>query len=191
MEFILILAVLAIVYVYIHNGLVSSKLKVDEGWSGITFQLKRRHALVHNLVEAVQSAINQEMSIIDTIVDARTKALSAVAQNNHAKVTEAEADLSNALRAFIAHTENRPELASSATIGKLQSLLEDTEDQIYAARRLYNGNAQTYNGKVLRIPWNFIALIKGFKTVHRYEVDPVEIKITSRKVGLNLAASKA
>ncbi|MEM8840116.1 MAG: LemA family protein, partial [Pseudomonadota bacterium] len=86
MEFLIIILLFAAViggYVYCYNSLVTAKTKVDEGWSGITVQLKRRHELVPNLVSAARTAMSHESGILDRILDARTQALAALAGGNH------------------------------------------------------------------------------------------------------------
>ena len=187
MEFIIIFALLIGGYVFVYNGLVSAKMKVDEGWSGITVQLKRRHDLVPGLVQAVRSAMKYETDILDNIIEARSNALAALAGDDHKEVNHAEAALSSALGKFIGYTEDNPEITATANIGQLQSQLEETEDQISAARRLFNGNVQAYNTKVMSIPWNFIASLKGFKTQAMFEVDAVEMKQFSTPPSINLS----
>ncbi|MEM9279308.1 MAG: LemA family protein [Pseudomonadota bacterium] len=188
MELILFVAIIIGGYVFVYNGLVKAKFKVEEGWSGITVQLKRRHELVPNLVSAVRSAMEHETAILDAIIDARLNALSALAKGDHGEVNEAEAALSSALGKFVGYTEDNPEVTATANIGQLQSQLEETEDQISAARRLYNGNVQAYNTKVMSIPWNFIASMKGFKIEAMYDVSPVEMKQISAVPNITLSS---
>lgn len=189
MEIILLVALGIGAYVYFYNSLVNAKLKVDEAWSGITVQLKRRHDLIPNLVEAVRSAMGHEASIIDKILSARSEALQALATGDHGDVNKAEAVLSSALSSFVGYAEDNPEITATTNIGQLQSQLEETEDQIAAARRLFNGNVQAYNAKIISIPWSFIASIKGFKTEAMYEVDRVELKAISTAPSVNLKSN--
>lgn len=190
----IVLALLVIgVYVLCYNGLVAARQKVDQGWSGITVQLKRRHALVPNLVQSVRSAMDHESGMLDRILEARSTALAALAGNDHADVAKAEAALSDALGRFVGYTEDNPEITAGENIALLQKQLEETEDQIAAARRLYNGNVEAYNTKVLSIPWTFIARMNNYKTEPMFDVDPVEMKriVTDPSVGdLGLGPSK-
>ena len=78
-----IIAIAIVGYVFCYNGLVSSKLKVDEGWAGITVQLKRRHELIPNLVTAAQTAMHHESAILDNILKARSDALNALAGDDY------------------------------------------------------------------------------------------------------------
>ncbi|MEP1931969.1 MAG: LemA family protein [Roseibium sp.] len=162
-------------YVYCYNGLVNSKLKVDEGWSGIIVQLKRRHELIPNLVNAARTAMSHESGILESILEARSNALAALADENHDTVNEAEAALTSALNGFVGYTEDNPEITATDNIQLLQRQLEETEDQIAASRRLFNGNVQAFNTKVMSIPWNFIANMKGFRPETMFEVDATEM----------------
>ena len=187
MTFLTILILLAALiggYVVCHNSLVNASLKVDEGWSGITVQLKRRHELVPNLVDAARTAMSHESDIFDKILTARTQAIEALAGRNQQDVGEAEAALSSALHGLIGYTEDNPDITATDNIRLLQQQLEETEDQIAASRRLFNGNVQSYNAKVGSIPWNFIAQSKGFKPAAMFDVDEAEMSKISKPVKL-------
>ncbi|MEM8796362.1 MAG: LemA family protein [Pseudomonadota bacterium] len=189
MEFLIIILLFAAViggYVYCYNSLVTAKTKVDEGWSGITVQLKRRHELVPNLVSAARTAMSHESGILDRILDARTQALAALAGGNHEDVNKAEGELTAALQGFVGYTEDNPEITATENIRLLQQQLEETEDQIAASRRLFNGNVQAFNSKVLSIPWNIIANMKKYETLPMFEVEATEMKMISQPV--NIAA---
>ena len=179
-----IIAIAIVGYVLCYNGLVSSKLKVDEGWAGITVQLKRRHELIPNLVTAAQTAMHHESAILDNILKARSDALNALAGGDHEKVNKAESALTAALQGFVSYSEDNPEITATENIQLLQKQLEETEDQIAASRRLFNGNVKAYNTKVMSIPWNFIANMKGFKLEPMFEVELTEMKAISKPVDI-------
>lgn len=170
----LILAALAALAVMLYNRLVAASQKVDEAWSGITVQLKRRHDLVPNLIAAARSAMAHETAFLTQITQAREAAVSAMASGSAETVSAAEAALSASMRGLLAYTEDNPEVTAGENLVALQSQLEETEDQIAAARRLYNGNVQRYNTQVLSFPANLIAGPIGFSTRTMFELDPGE-----------------
>ncbi len=171
-------------YVTCHNSLVKAALKVDQGWSGITIQLKRRHELVPNLVDAARTAMSHETHFLDKILAARSTALTALAGGSHQDVMEAETALSSALQGFVGYSEDNPEITATESLQLLQKQLEETEDQIAASRRLFNGNVQAYNAKVMSIPWNIVARMKRFKPATMFEVDPTHMAEITKPVKL-------
>lgn len=185
MILILLVGVVIGTYVLCYNTLMSAKFRVDEAWSGITVQLKRRHALVPNLVQAAKTAIGHEQAIIDKIVTARSAALEALASDKQADIAKAEAGLSQALGQFIAYTEDNPEITANENLLVLQKQLEETEDQVAAARRIYNGNVQAYNTRVASIPWNFVAGLNKLKPSQMFELDAAEMKEVSKDPSLD------
>lgn len=185
MILILLVGVVIGTYVLCYNTLMSAKFRVDEAWSGITVQLKRRHALVPNLVQAAKTAIGHEQAIIDKIVTARSAALEALASDQQADIAKAEAGLSQALGQFIAYTEDNPEITANENLLVLQKQLEETEDQVAAARRIYNGNVQAYNTRVASIPWNFVAGLNKLRPSQMFELDAAEMKEVSKDPSLD------
>lgn len=185
MILILLVGVVIGTYVLCYNTLMSAKFRVDEAWSGITVQLKRRHALVPNLVQAAKTAIGHEQAIIDKIVTARSAALEALASDKQADIAKAEAGLSQALGQFIAYTEDNPEITANENLLVLQKQLEETEDQVAAARRIYNGNVQAYNTRVASIPWNFVAGLNKLRPSQMFELDAAEMKEVSKDPSLD------
>jgi len=172
----LLVAVVVGTYVLCYNTLMAAKFRVDEAWSGITVQLKRRHALVPNIVQAARTALGHEQAIVDKIVSARSQALEALATDDHAKIAQAEAGLSQALGQFIAYTEDNPQITANENLLLLQKQLEETEDQVAAARRIFNGNVQAYNTRVASIPWNFVAGLNKLKPSEMFTLDESEMK---------------
>lgn len=175
-----VLLVIIVGFVLTYNGLTSAQTRVVQGWSGIEVQLKRRHDLIPNLLRAVRAAIGHEAAMIEAVTQSRERALAALVMGDPAQVTREEAVLSGALHRLIAFTESYPELKATANIETFQRQLEEAEDQIAAARRLYNGNVQDLNRRILGIPGNFIAPLIGLATARSFELDPGEASAAYR-----------
>ena len=181
---VLVLAVPA-VWAFSQNSLVAARERVSEGWSGITIQLKRRHALVPNLVQAAQTAMAHETTIFDKLLATREEATRMLAHGSPEDVSQAEAALTEALNRFVGFAEDTPEITANENIALLQKQLEETEDQIAAARRLYNGNVTAFNTKLDQVPYSFIAARGGFERAALFEVDAAEFARISRDVSLS------
>lgn len=166
-----IVAVVVIAIVVMYNGLVRSNVRVDEAWSDITVQLKRRADLIPNLVETVKGYAKQEKEVFENV----TKARSAIVNANGVKET-AEADnmLTGALKSVFAVAEAYPQLKSNENFAQLQAELTDTEDKIQASRRFYNGSARDLNIKVQTFPTNIFAGMLGFKKREFFELEEAE-----------------
>lgn len=150
-------------YVFVYNGIATAMTKVDQGWSGIEVQLKRRHDLAPQLVNAVRSAIRHDQSMLDRVLEARTKAIGALAGHDPESVAAAEAELSRALTRLLGYAEDTPEITATANIERFQRQIEESEDQIAAARRLYNGNVQNLNGRLVSFPGLLLVPVHGFR----------------------------
>lgn len=146
--------ILGFVFIGLYNGLVTRKTRVDESWSDIDVQLKRRYDLIPNLVEAVKGYAKQEQEIFIKVTEARNNAMSASNLNDKAK---AENVLTDTLKSLFAVAENYPTLRSSENFQKLQDELTDTENKIEAARRFFNGNVREYNISIQTFPGNIVA----------------------------------
>jgi len=160
--FYIILIVLAIVAVWLiatYNGLIKSKNQVDEAYSDIDVQLKRRYDLIPNLVETVKGYMTHEAGTLEKVTAARASAMQ-VHDNKGATLAEREAAenmLSSTLKSLFAVSENYPDLKASQNFLQLQDELSDTENKIQAARRFYNGNVRDFNTKIQVFPTNMIA----------------------------------
>jgi LemA protein len=166
-----VLAVLALVVVWTvlaYNGLVKARNKVDEAWSGIDVQLKRRHDLVPNLVETVKGYASHERETLQNVTVAR---LAAVEAGEPAAIERAEARLTSALGGINALAEAYPELRASENFQRLQGELGAIEDEIQAARRIYNSNVQHYNTRMQQFPTMLIAGMLSFTTRDFFEVE--------------------
>jgi LemA protein len=165
------LAVLALVALWVvlaYNGLVQARNKVDEAWSGIDVQLKRRHDLVPNLVETVKGYAAHERETLQNVTEAR---LAAVEAGEPAAVERAEARLTSALGGINALAEAYPELRASESFQRLQSELGGIEDEIQAARRIYNSNVQHYNTRTQQFPTLLLAGPLSFTPRAFFEVE--------------------
>ena len=163
-----IIVVVAIWLIAVYNGLIKLKNQVDEGWSDIDVQLKRRHDLIPNLVETVKGYAKHERELFENVTKARTAAMSAKAP---AEMAKSENMLTGALKSLFAVAENYPDLKANQNFLKLQDELTDTENKIQAARRFYNGVVRDFNIKIQVFPNNIVAGMLGFKKRDFFEVE--------------------
>lgn len=170
MEWILgIIIVLAIALIAVYNGLIRTRNRVDEAWSDIEVQLKRRYDLIPNLVNTVKGYAKHESGVFEKVTQARTQAMSA-GGGQHDKAV-AENMLSGALKSLFAVAEAYPDLKANQNFAQLQTDLTDTEDKIQAARRFYNGMVRDFNTKLQVFPTNMIAGMLGFKVREFFDID--------------------
>lgn len=148
------LALVAVWVIATYNGLITLKNRVDEAWSDIDVQLKRRYDLIPNLINTVKGYAKHESTVFEEVTEARTRAMNAGGAQDKA---EAENMLSGTLKTLFAVSEAYPELKANQNFLELQRELADTEDKIQAARRFYNGNARDFNIKIEVFPNNLIA----------------------------------
>lgn len=149
---VIFIAIGAVVGLY--NSLVKQKVLVDEAWSGIDVQLKRRYDLIPNLVETVKGYAKHEKGIFEKVTELRTSAMNAKTPEEKGKI---ENELTGTLKTLFAVAENYPELKANENFMKLQDELSGIEDEVQAARRYYNGAARDFNMKVQVFPTNIIA----------------------------------
>jgi LemA protein len=162
----LILAVL--IYIGIRNSMISSRNRVDEAWSGIDVQLKRRHDLVPNLVETVKGYASHESEVFEKATKARAEAMSA---RGVGETAQAEQKLTGALTDLRAVAENYPQLRATENFQQLSRNLSELEDEIQASRRIYNSNVQAYNTKIQVFPNSIIAGQGGFQAKEFFEIE--------------------
>jgi len=165
---IVVVILIALFLIGAYNGMVRARNKVDEAWSGIDVQLKRRHDLIPNLVETVKGYAAHERETFQAVTDARARAMSA---SGPAQAGAAEGILSQALGRLFAVAEAYPQLRATENFQQLQAELTNTEDQIAAARRIYNGNVQAYNTKIQVFPNSIIAGMGGFTAREYFEIE--------------------
>ena len=163
-----IIAVLAIFLWMTYNALVTLKIRVDEAWSDITIQLKRRLDLIPNLVNSVKGYAAHESGVFEKVTEARANALNAKGVKETA---EAENQFEGALKSLFAVAEAYPDLKASQNFMQLQQELVDTEDKIQASRRFYNGGVRDLNTKIQVFPNNIFAGMLGFTQREFFEVE--------------------
>lgn len=166
--FLIVLALIVLWLIFTYNSLVRSRNQVDEAWSDIEVQLKRRYDLIPNLVESVKGYAKHEKTLFENVTRARGQAMSATSP--HDKL-EKENVLSATLRSLFAVAENYPDLKANQNFLSLQGDLTDTENKIQAARRFYNGSVRDFNTKLQVFPTNTMAGIFNFKPREFFEID--------------------
>lgn len=165
-----VLAVLVIWVISIYNGLIKLKNRVDEAWSDIDVQLKRRYDLIPNLISTVKGYAAHESGTFEKVTEARNKAMQAQETGDAKTQAEAENMLSGTLKSIFALAENYPELKANQNFLELQRELSDTEDKIQASRRFYNGNVRDYNIKIELFPNNIFAGMLNFTKREFFEI---------------------
>lgn len=168
---IIILVVLVVWAIAIYNGLITLKNRVDEAWSDIDVQLKRRYDLIPNLVNTVKGYAAHEKEVFEKVTEARSRAMGAGTAHDKA---QAENMLSNTLKSLFAIAEAYPDLKANQNFLELQRELTDTEDKIQASRRFYNGNVRDFNTKIQVFPNNIFAGILGFAKREFFEANGEE-----------------
>ena len=163
-----LIVVLALIVLVTYNGLIKARNMCDEAWSTIDVQLKRRHDLIPNLVETVKGYAEHETSAFENVTKARAAAMGA---HTPAEAGRTESLLTAALGQLFAIAEAYPQLRAVESFTQLQTELANTEDQIAAARRLYNGNVQAYETKRQQFPGVLIAGPGGFSPRQYFELD--------------------
>jgi LemA protein len=166
-----VIVVIVIALIAMYNGLVRANVRVDEAWSDITVQLKRRADLIPNLVNTVKGYATHEKGVFEQVTEARAQTLSA---QSPAEAGKAENQFQAALKSLFAVAEAYPDLKASDNFKELQAELVDTEDKIQASRRFYNGSARDLNTKIKVFPTNIFASMMGFKIRQFFEVDEAE-----------------
>jgi LemA protein len=166
----IVVAIVVIAGIYLwatYNSLVTLGVRVDEAWSDITVQLKRRADLIPNLIESVKGYATHERGVFEAVTKARAETLSA---STPAQASVAEDHMQSALKSVFAVAEAYPQLQASQNFLQLQSELVDTEDKIQAARRFYNGGVRELNTKIKVFPNNLFAKSLGFTEREFFEV---------------------
>ena len=174
-----LLVLIGVIYVLVRNSIIAERNRVDEAWSGIDVQLKRRHDLVPNLVESVKGYATHERETFQKVTEARAEAMKA---QGPAQAGAAEGRLSAMLGDLRAISENYPELRATENFQQLSRELTELEDEIQASRRIYNSNVQAYNTKIQIFPNSVVAGAGGFTAREFFEIEnaaerePVQVK---------------
>ena len=162
----LLLVVLALAS---YNRFVRDAQLIDNSWSNVDTELRRRYDLIPNLVETVQGYAAHERTTFEAVTEARTRAMRS--DGNAAAQSADENVLVGALKSLLAVTEAYPDLKASDRFAELQEELIITENRLQAARRIFNGNVRDYNTRVQKVPSNLIAKVSGFRERTYFEVD--------------------
>jgi LemA protein len=168
---IIVVVVLVLIFVGMYNGLVRSRNRVKEAWSGIDVQLRRRASLVPNLVETVRGYAAHERETFEEVTRARSQLEQAQQTGGPADTAMANNMLTGALRHLFAVAENYPELQAAENFRQLQTELSDIEEKIAFARQFYNSNVLGYNNRIQTVPSVFIANMFGFTAEQFFETD--------------------
>src|SRR5512140_1306491 len=187
MELIVIIAIVVVVVLVvfgIYNGLVTRRNRIDEALGQIEVQLKRRHDLIPNLVEAVKGYMGFEQSVLTKVTEARANAVAAGAQGPHDKA-QAENALTGALRSLFAVVENYPDLKANQNVMQLQEELTTTENQISFSRQHYNATVLDYNNSIQTLPAVLFAGVLGFTKREFFDAEPEASEVP--KVDLRLS----
>ena len=176
MSWILLIAVVAAVVwgISAYNGLIQLKGDTLNAWKQIDVQLKRRHDLIPNLVNAVKGAMDFERDTLEAVIQARNQAVKIQAETlptaGVKKLAAAEATLGAALSRLNVVVERYPQLKATANIGQLQEELTSTENRVAFARQLYNDTATSYNVRQQQFPWTLIAGMAKAEIVELWEI---------------------
>jgi LemA protein len=165
---VVLIALAVFYYIAKRNGIISARNRVDESWSGIDVQLKRRHDLVPNLVETVKGYATHEQAVFTKVTEARAESMSAQSVQDTAT---AETKLTGALTDLRAVAEQYPNLKATENFQQLSRNLSELEDEIQAARRIYNSNVQAYNTDIQQFPGSIIANQGNFTARQYFEIE--------------------
>ncbi len=160
---------LSVLVIILYNQLVQSRQLVENGWSDIEVQLKRRADLIPRLVDSVKGYASHERKLFSEVIEKRNAALAA-GDRPDARAS-AESALQQPVGRLIALAEDYPELKASDNFLDLQKELSETEDKIEMSRRFYNGAVRSLNTKIESVPSNFVAGPFGFKKCDYFDID--------------------
>jgi LemA protein len=175
----IIVAVVALFLIFVYNGLVRLRNQVDEAWNQISVQLKRRHDLIPNLVNAVKGYMDFEQETLTRVIEARNAAVSAAEGGPQAAGQSAQAEnfLTGALRQLFALVENYPDLKANQNVLQLQEELTTTENQIGFARQHYNSTVREMNTSVQTFPNVLVAGMFGFREREYFQIEEADAEV--------------
>jgi LemA protein len=181
-----IVAVVIFAVILIYNGMVRVRNMVDEAWNQISVQLKRRHDLIPNLVNAVKGYMKFEQETLTRVIEARNSAVTATqaGPQGAAQAGQAENMLSGALRQLFALMENYPDLKANQNVMQLQEELTTTENQIAFSRQHYNATVRQMNTMIQTFPNVLLAGMFGFREREYFQIEEADTAVP--EVNLNL-----
>ena len=165
---VVILVVIGLVFWLGYNGLVKRRVQVDNAWSQIDVQLRRRYDLIPNLVETVKGYAAHERQLFEEVTNARATGQQAQTVQDQAS---AENQITSGLRRLIAVAENYPELKANQNFLALQEELTSTESKIAFARQFYNDQVTILNNLIQSFPSNIVAKVFGYQPREFFEID--------------------
>ena len=175
----IVVAVIAVFLIFTYNGLVRLRNMVDEAWNQISVQLKRRHDLIPNLVNAVKGYMDVEQETLTKVIEARNQAVSAqqAGPANAGQAAAAEGILTGALRQLFALVENYPDLKANQNVMQLQEELTTTENQIGFSRQHYNSTVREYNTAIQTFPNVVYAGMLGFGERDYFQIEEADAAV--------------
>ncbi|GAB4285653.1 MAG: LemA family protein [Candidatus Dojkabacteria bacterium] len=162
-----LIAVLVLFVISLYNRLQKQNVLVDEAWSGIDVQLKKRFDLIPNLIETVKGYAKQEQDVFTKVTELRSSMIQAESPEELSKY---EGELRSTLKSLFAVAENYPELKSNENFLSLQNSLQEIENELEGARRYYNGTVRDLNRMIVTFPNNIIAGWLNLKKREFFEV---------------------
>jgi LemA protein len=182
---IVVIVVLALAVVASYNRFVSQRNAVQNAWSDIDTELKRRYDLIPNLVSTVQGYAAHERGVFEEVAQARSAGMNA---QGPAAASAAEGPFQMALGHLFAVAEAYPELKANQNFLQLQATLSDTEDRIQAARQIYNSNVQQFNRRVQAFPSNVIANMFHFQNAEFFQIDAAQRAVVAEAPKVDFSA---
>ena len=182
---VIVVIIVAVIFVIgLYNGLVQRRLRIDEAFAQIEVQLKRRHDLIPNLVNAVKGYMGFEQKVLTDVTNARAAAVAAGAQGP-AEQAAAENALTGTLRSLFAVVENYPELKANQNVLSLQEEVTTTENQISFSRQHYNASVLEYNNAIQVFPALLLAGMFGFTKRDFFEAEPEAANVPTVDLSLS------
>lgn len=170
---------LLLVGIVLFNTLVGRKNRVQFAFSGIDTQLKKRFDLIPNLIATVERYMQHEQQVLQQLTSLRSQAVRGTATTD--ELVQMDNQLTSTLRSVFALSENYPQLRASENFIQLQGALNETEEQIAAARRAYNAAVTDYNNGCEMFPLNIVARMMGYRTRLWFEISEAERQNVSVK----------
>ncbi len=168
----IVIAVVALLIIYIYNSLIRLRMRVNNAWSQIDVQLKRRYDLIPNLISAVKGYMKHEKGVLEEVTKARTSLMSG----SMAAKAKASNQITEALKSIFAVAENYPQLKANENFKQLQEELSGTESKIAYARQFYNDSVMSYNEALQVFPKNIFANLFRFVKRDFFETEKEEKK---------------
>lgn len=155
-------------YYGVYNSFISLRVRIENAWSQIDVQLKRRHDLIPNLVEIVKGYMNFEKETLEKVIKARSQAIDASSLKDKA---QAENILTQTLRSLFAVVEKYPDLKANQNVLNLQEELTSTENKISFARQYYNDEVMRFNTRIQSVPTNIVAKYGDFTEKEFFQIE--------------------